>query len=56
MAKLNNWDIIALTSYGASWTLIGMGIFGGLPPGPWAWIGLILGIWPAAYAIKRFII
>jgi len=49
MARLNDWDVIALASYIASWILILMGIFIGLPAYPWARIAMVLMIWPPIY-------
>lgn len=54
MAKLNNWDIVAIASYGASWFLISLGVYAELRPDPWAWLALALGIWPAFYAGWRY--
>lgn len=54
MAKLNNWDIVALASLGTAWFLIALGTFAELPPDPWAWIALPLGLWPPFYVLRRY--
>jgi len=53
--KLHPWDSVAAVSFLASWVLIGLGVYGSLPPDPWAWVALILGLWPVPYVMKRFL-
>jgi len=49
------WDLVAVISFAASWVLIGMGMLSGLSPDPWAWIAMILGLWPVLYVAKRIL-